>query len=235
MNTKELLVNIGNSRVQIAWKGKKGPKEIRILDHREYRKECTEIFKSAEKVWIASVVPALTVCTESCVLEKKRVYCIKWQDIPIKNRLRSPERTGIDRFLNIYAAFSILGAPCAVADCGSAFTIDVADADGYFAGGIIAPGPFLAEESLRTLAQLKEFIISDDSPFLGKDTSEAISSGIRYGLSFLLEGYRAELQKVYPEIQFLLTGGGAGLLRNFSDISIEPFLTLQAIFFLSCE
>ena len=61
-------------------------------------------------------------------------------DLPIEVKTAVPSETGVDRILNIAAAYEQMGKACVVADAGSALTVDVCDDTGAFLGGAIAPG-----------------------------------------------------------------------------------------------
>src|SRR5688572_19505817 len=48
-------------------------------------------------------------------------------DVPIAVKTDAPERTGVDRILNVAAAYEQLGKACCVVDAGSAVTVDFCD------------------------------------------------------------------------------------------------------------
>lgn len=60
--------------------------------------------------------------------------------LPIKVLTDAPEQTGIDRVLNVAAAYEQIGNGCVVVDAGTAITIDCCNDRGEFLGGAIAPG-----------------------------------------------------------------------------------------------
>ena len=60
-------------------------------------------------------------------------------DLPIKVATDNPTETGVDRVLNVAAAYEQMGKACAVVDAGTAFTVDCCDDEGKFLGGAIAP------------------------------------------------------------------------------------------------
>src|SRR5215218_9681146 len=61
-------------------------------------------------------------------------------DLPKKVLTDEPAETGVDRVLNVAAAFEQMGKACVVVDAGTAVTVDCCDDQGRFLGGAIAPG-----------------------------------------------------------------------------------------------
>jgi type III pantothenate kinase len=161
--------------------------------------------------------------------------------IPISVNLESPEKVGIDRLLNAVAANVIRPdeTPVIIVDCGTATTVDLVSADGAFQGGAILPGLELSSRSLHEYTALlpnisiEELASQEHSP-LGKDTSEAICSGLFWGqLGAIKELIDRLSQSPIPNPQspiVLLTGGGAELLAPHLPNAIwEPHLALQGL------
>ena len=61
-------------------------------------------------------------------------------ELPIKVLTEQPEQTGVDRVLNVAAAYEQMGKACVVVDAGTAITVDCCNDQGEFLGGAIAPG-----------------------------------------------------------------------------------------------
>ena len=57
-----------------------------------------------------------------------------------------------------------------------------------------------------------------DAPLLGKDTDEAVSSGILNGLPFLILGYYIKLSEKHPSLKLVFTGGDGALLQSRLNI-----------------
>ncbi|MCM8764136.1 MAG: type III pantothenate kinase, partial [Candidatus Omnitrophica bacterium] len=101
-----------------------------------------------------------------------------------------------------------------IIDAGSAIAIDFVNKDCDFEGGVIFPGKQLIIDSLRTLALLKEAKVSRNPQIIGRDTSEAIGSGIVFGLSFLVSGYIDFFKEQNPRSCIFFTGGGGRELQR---------------------
>lgn len=105
----------------------------------------------------------------------------------LENRTLAPEGVGLDRLWAAAGALGVLDASCLVVDVGTALTVDAVlrepDGRGAFLGGTIAPGPALLARSLsQWAARLPEVEPVVGAPALGRDTEEAIRSGVGVGL-----------------------------------------------------
>jgi type III pantothenate kinase len=155
-------------------------------------------------------------------------------DLPVAVRTHAPKETGVDRVLNIAAAYEQMGKACVVADAGSALTVDVCDDTGAFLGGAIAPGAGMMLKALheRTaklpLIELK----APDAPGIGRDTTQAILHGVHTGIrgmvKELVESYATQLGN-WPDL--ICTGGDAETLFTGWELvhAVSPDLTLYGI------
>jgi len=161
---------------------------------------------------------------------------------PMAVNLDAPEKVGIDRLLNAVAANGIRPENCeaVIVDCGTATTVDLVSADGTFQGGAILPGFELASRSLHAYTALLPFIpieelAAEKNPVLGKNTTEAIRSGLFWGqlgaVKELIDRLTSKSAIRNPQsAMVLLTGGGAGLLdSHLPDAQWEPHLALQGL------
>jgi type III pantothenate kinase len=132
-------------------------------------------------------------------------------------RCREPERVGRDRLYAARAALALARAPAIVVDCGTALTVDAAGPGAVFHGGAIAPGPALLARTLGAgAAQL--FTIDApslaDVPALGRDTREALASGVVHGLRGAAERLVREVARAagFAAPAVVATGGAVELL-----------------------
>jgi pantothenate kinase type III len=153
--------------------------------------------------------------------------------VPIVNLCRRPERTGVDRLLSGYAAGILYGRPALVVDFGTALTFNVVDGDGAFCGGAIVPGVNLAAGALESgCFQLPRIDVSVAPPGVGRDTEEAIASGLLNGYVGLVDHMVRTLQeRAGLQCRVVATGGEAGLIapRTATIEQIDPDLTLRGI------
>lgn len=145
----------------------------------------------------------------------------------------SLQTAGIDRILNVKAAFSLSAAPCAAVDFGTAVSISVADAAGRFTGGSILPGLALG---MRALHDRTAFLPTlspavPDSP-LGRDTAAAMQSGAVYGSLGAVKEVLARISAVLDApLGVFLTGGDCELVGAVAPVDwrVTPELTLEGL------
>src|SRR5262244_3568082 len=126
------------------------------------------------------------------------------------------------------------GGPALVVDFGTSTNFDAVSARGEFVGGALAPGIEISVDALsRRAAQLLKVELTRPSRVIGKNTVEALQSGIIFGFAGQVEGIArrmaAELSPEDPDsVTVIATGGLASLVLG--EISVidayEPWLTL---------
>lgn len=153
--------------------------------------------------------------------------------IPIKNRCRCPEKTGSDRLLDGFAAGHLHGKPVIAVDFGTALTFNLVGPEGDFHGGAILPGMGLAAHALGSgCARLPVVDFGVPPPFVGRDTEEAIASGLLNGYLNLVDGMVEGMMKEFGSpCATVATGGEAGLIvpRSRTIVAHDPDLTLRGI------
>ncbi len=151
-----------------------------------------------------------------------------------------PLAVGVDRLLNVYAAWHLAGqTPVLTVDAGTAITFDIGNADGSFAGGIIAPGIKAMAAGLQgTAARLPAVAVYETPALCGLNTVTAMQSGLFYGTVALIDGIIARLLLQLPvNTQVFLTGGLMPLLRGHicAQHRSEDDLTLRAMVYYYCQ
>ncbi len=187
----------------------------------------------------AGVNPPMERAIEDAVLSaanRRVVWVGRDLSLPIKVLTDAPEQTGIDRVLNVAAAYEQIGNGCVVVDAGTAITIDCCNDRGEFLGGAIAPGLRLQLEALHEktalLPELKTNEFTVPRGHFGQNTRDAIQHGVYHGIrgmvKELVENYATDLGR-WPEI--IATGGDAAVLFGGWELihAISPDLTLYGI------
>jgi type III pantothenate kinase len=195
------------------------------------------------------VVDGIALCsTVPAVLHELRDMCRRYYgDVPaviVEPGVRTgvpvltdnPKEVGTDRVVNALAAVELFGGPCIVVDFGTATTFDAVSAKGEYLGGAIAPGIEISVEALgRRGAQLREVELARPRSVIGRNTVEALQSGILYGFAGQVDGVVARMaaEIVGPDgdpddVTVIATGGLAPLvLDDAAAIDVhEPWLTL---------
>lgn len=145
-----------------------------------------------------------------------------------------PKTVGIDRLINAYAARQSYGTPTIVIDMGTATTFDIIGTNGCYEGGIISPGLTISAKALfDRAAMLPSIQISTPTKLIGKNTKDAMLSGIVFGYVGLIDGIVSKIQTEmnWSSIQVIGTGGLFSLVANnlSTPHRIVPDLTLQGL------
>lgn len=154
-------------------------------------------------------------------------------DLPIKVLTEDPSKTGVDRILNIAAAYEQMQKACVVVDAGTAITIDCCNDQGDFLGGAIAAGVGICLDGLHQHASaLPQVELQAPTQAFGRSTRQAMLNGVYHGVrgmvKELVENYATELGH-WPDI--ITTGGDAAKLFDGWEMvhAIAPDLTLYGI------
>jgi type III pantothenate kinase len=185
---------------------------------------------------ISSVVPSVLYSFEKA--------CLRYLDVEalvvgrklrtrIKVRTDNPREVGSDRVVNAVAALERWGGPILVVDFGTATTVDCVNEAGEYVGGAIAPGFRISEEALfsRT-AKLPRVEVRRPPNAIGKNTTDAIQSGMYYGYVGLVDSLARRCRdELGGTAKVVATGGLAQLLAEESEVieEVDPFLTLRGL------
>ncbi len=190
-----------------------------------------------DQVVIGSVVPHLTGVFEDT--SKRYLACSPVMvspdlKLPVKIDIDHPHQAGADRIANAAAAFVRYKKPVIVIDFGTATTFDVVDDRGAYIGGLISPGHRTSMEQLiRRTARLHEVRIEPPPKVVGRDTENALKSGLFYctvgQVDFICDKIIEETEMTDPIV--IATGGlAAGLEKHSRYIrEVLPDLTLDGL------
>jgi type III pantothenate kinase len=154
-------------------------------------------------------------------------------ELGIPVRIQKPSEAGADRLVNAIGGFRAHGGPLLLVDSGTATTFDVVGQNGAFEGGVIAPGINLSMQALHVAAaKLPRVAIARPPHVIGRDTVEAMQSGVFWGYVSLIEGLVARIKAEYRQpLTVVATGGVASLFEGATraiDI-FDPDLTLRGL------
>lgn len=190
---------------------------------------------------LASVVPSLTatwtVAVERLAAAQLTVCSAKTAGALFQPDYPHPEEIGADRIADAVACKAKYGYPSVVVDFGTATNIEVIDERGAFIGGIIAPG---LQTSASTLfangAQLSSVDLLSPVRTIGRNTKEALESGIMFGEADRVDGL---LGRVFEELgckAYVVATGGLALqvahLSSRIDV-VDLDLTLEGLRLIS--
>ena len=244
-----LCVDIGNTNITMGlYRGQELVTHWRLYtDHHKMPDEYGMLLVSllahhgyepsdVQGVSLASVVPPLTDVFRqmaSIYLGVEPLVVGSGVKTGVAIRYDAPRDVGADRVVNAAAAYRLYGGPACIVDFGTGTTFDALSSTGEYLGGAIAPGVLVAAEALfaRT-AKLPRVDLRAPSKAIGRNTMDAMRSGILFGYVGLVEGlverFRRELG---PEMHVIATGGLAPLIARETDLfdAVDPWLTLKGL------
>ncbi|MCP1335607.1 type III pantothenate kinase [Futiania mangrovi] len=159
-------------------------------------------------------------------------------DLGIGVNIDNPKEAGADRLVNAIGGHVAYPGALLIIDSGTATTFDVISSAGDFEGGVIAPGINLSLIALHNAAaKLPRIEIRRPAHAIGRNTVEAMQSGVFWGYIALIEGMCARIQLEYPEkLTVVATGGVASLFEGATnaihhfdhDLTIRGLLEIHA-------
>jgi type III pantothenate kinase len=145
----------------------------------------------------------------------------------------NPREVGADRVVNSVAAKHKYGTPVVAVDFGTSTNMDVVDASGAYIGGAIAPGLEVSQDALiRATAALRRVDMTTPRAAIGRNTVEAIQSGLLFGHAGLVDGL---VDRIIAEVggdpAVVATGGLAStIVPHCRSVSIvDTTLTLDGL------
>jgi type III pantothenate kinase len=243
MDINLLVLNLGNSRLAMGTFVAGELKQAKRISN-DQRADWvsalidlwTPIANDDAAVVAASVNPTLERAVDDAVMQalnRRVVWVGKDLDLPLAVLTDEPELTGVDRVLNVAAAYDLMGNATVVVDAGTAITIDVCNDAGEFLGGAIAPGASLMLASLHEkTAKLPLVKLAKPEDAWGKNTEQAILNGVYHGIrgmvKEIVENYATALG-TWPDI--IATGGDSQQLFGDWELihAVSPDLTLYGI------
>ena len=147
---------------------------------------------SIEGVIIASVVPQVLNSVRTAIrklLNTEPLVVGPGLKTGLDIRLENPGQMGADLVAADVAALSEHKPPLIIIDMGTATTMAVLDPNGAHLGGCVCPGVKISLEALTGNTSLLPGI-QLDSPkqALGRNTADAMRSGIMFGTAAMLDG-----------------------------------------------
>lgn len=185
---------------------------------------------------LCSVVPELTDLWGSLlgeILSREPLVLHQRMELGIELAVKRPEKVGMDRLADAVAVRRRTKGAAVAVDFGTATTFNVVDREGRFRGGAIAPGMHSgAVTLLKEAPALPPFEMTAPASAIGRDTDEALRSGVVLGHAGLVDGLLARIGNELGVPMHVVATGGLGQLFVPLTKSIElydPWLTLAGI------
>jgi type III pantothenate kinase len=148
-------------------------------------------------------------------------------------RYDNPREIGADRLVNAVAMRARFTGPAVCVDFGTATTFDVVSGAGEYVGGALMTGIEISLEALSERgARLPKVDLAPPKSVIGKNTIDAIRSGVVYGYAGAID---AILRRLYAELgerpAVVATGGLSGLVVPYTEEieEVDDLLTLTGL------
>ena len=194
----------------------------------------TNLDKKISNAVIASVVVQLT---EKIEIALKKYLGI--DSLIISHKVKTnvvlktdnPSQVGADRIVNACAAAKLYSTPAIVVDFGTATSFDIVNEKNEFIGGIITAGMKIQAEALSSkTSKLPKLNIEAPEHAIGRNTIEAMLSGIVRGHAAMIDGLILECEKeLGQKATIIATGGYSAVISKYLNRRfdyINPDLTL---------
>lgn len=152
----------------------------------------------------------------------------------LKYSVDYPEEVGADRIVNAFAAYKLYNKTCIVVDMGTATSFDIVKSNGEFIGGIICAGMKIQAESLKKFTSKLPLIkIEAPNNAIGRNTIDAMLSGIVRGHACMIDGLIKECEQELGERAVIIaTGGYSDIVAEYMERKfdyINPNITLEGL------
>ncbi len=145
----------------------------------------------------------------------------------------NPREVGADRIVNAVAAYERYRTATIIVDFGTATTFDYVTQAGEYLGGAIVPGVGISLDALfHKTAKLYRVELVKPPKIVGRNTVNAIQSGIYYGYTALVDGMVERIQHENgAQAHVIATGGFAQLIAAESRTieEVDEFVTLEGL------
>ena len=194
----------------------------------------SEAKKDIEGAIICSVVPQATNSFSEAIrkyLNLEPVIVGPGIKTGLKVNIDNPKELGPDRIANSVAGYLITETDTVVIDLGTATTFDVVSKNKEYLGGSIAPGIKISLDALTLkTASLKSVELDTPNKVIGKNTYEAIQSGLIMGHASMIDSM---VEKIILEIdiepKIILTGGLSKVVQPILNVNVEYIENLTLV------
>ncbi len=230
-----LAIDIGNTNISCGiFKGERLSSSF-FLPLKEWNRLFEKVSDEVKAVCISSVVPSVN----QAIIDKVKGLGISPRFVSpsdLKQDLLCPEQIGQDRIANALAAKNLYQLPAIIVDFGTATTFDVISKDGVYLGGAIAPGIEVSFSALIERCELLSSVeLKPPKACIGKNTEQALLSGVFYGFSAQVDGMVRRIKaELGSSAKVIGTGGYLKLISNFCTEldEINPHLTLYGLMWI---
>ncbi len=237
-----LTIDVGNTNIVFGvfsrkklvkvWREKT---DLKTNPRRYFRRLGVNVKKNINGVIVSSVVPKIDSKLRRAI---KRAFGVRpvfvsHKNIGLKIGLKRKSEVGADRLVTALAVARLYGGPAIIVDFGTATTFCGINKAGEYLGGAIAPGVTLSAQALHTgTAKLPQIDVKYTGKVIGKNTIEAMRSGMYYGYVAMVEGMVSRFKKkIGRRAKVIATGGFSKLIRRKTKVIdvVNQNLTLEGL------
>lgn len=168
--------------------------------------------KSIDAAVISSVVPPVDSALSGAVrllFGCDAYFANVRSDHGLVIELDRPETLGNDLITDTVAALAEYEPPLIIFDLGTATTISVIDKDAKYVGSVITTGLRLSQQALSAnAAQLPGISLEAPKSVYGKNTQDAMKSGLIIGCAAMMDGMIDRIEKQLGMPATVITTGG---------------------------
>jgi type III pantothenate kinase len=233
-NTKTMLGFVQDGEIVKTWK----MATHKDLSNDEYISMFNRCLLEMKTTWdrtpvcISCVIPSITSALSKDISNQHH-FISHQSPIDYKIQITKPQNLGSDMVAAAQGALTKHPAPLIIVDAGTATTISVLNRNKEFIGYAICPGMGISSEALFSSASaLSSIPLELPLQVMGKETSEAMLSGICIGHASMIEKMIERIENDLGEkTTVLLTGGAIETLIPIlpKHYIFEPTLTLTGL------
>lgn len=189
-----------------------------------------------ENAIVSSVVPPLNVIIKKAINKVSGIIPIivgPGVKTGVNLLVDNPSSVGADIVCSAAGAYAHYKTPALIIDMGTATKMSVVDENGAFHGVSIIPGVQIGLHALSGgTAQLPQISLDAPKSVIGKNTVDAMQSGVVYGNACLIDGMVEKIKKEYGELNILATGGLASFIIPYckDKMILDENLILKGIY-----
>jgi len=185
----------------------------------------SEVMRNIDGAIICSVVPQATNSFSEAIrkyLNLESIIVGPGIKTGLRVNIDNPKELGPDRIANSVGGYLITETDTVVIDLGTATTFDVVSKNKEYLGGSIAPGIKISLDALTSkTASLKSVELDTPNKVIGKNTYEAIQSGLIMGHASMIDSM---VERIILEIEIepkiILTGGLSNVVQPILNVNV---------------
>jgi type III pantothenate kinase len=242
-----LVIDVGNTNIKLGWyEGEnltsfwriRTVRDEQLLEDSLSKWFAVEHVSEPDGIVFSSVVPEATRAIKKFWgrWNKKPLQVTPELDLGFTLNVPNSVELGTDRLVDAAGAVGHYGWPLIVVDLGTATTFGILDDKRRYVGGLILPGVGTAMDALArnvpSLPRCEPEYGWQLKTVVGRNTKEALISGIFFGLAGQIDGIVRRIREEFSmPFQVVATGGWAGIAGRVSqEINmVDPLLTLKGL------